>query len=185
MPTEREGSELPHAQAASSSIASSSNEPGKRAGLLELLAQPVRLSPLSRRAAFSGNSKGPLTSPSSASVTVSGEMDDLRRRQQAIRARDVARRRVRSATLAAAALATAATGVIASVTASSSTTPRKVGRQLLAAATTTKTVAAVPEPTATVPAEGFSAPSSAPSAPSSAPSSVSAGSTPAVVSGGS
>jgi hypothetical protein len=166
-----------------SPIASSGDEPGNpRPGRLDPRATGLIVPP-SRCANSQGTPRRPSPCPHQRPSEFRVKWTISRGKSR--RLRDVARRRVRNATLAAAALAAAATGVIASVTASSSTTTRKVVRQLLAATAITKTVTAVPEPTATVPAQGASAPSAAPSVPSSAPSSVSQSSTPVVVSGGS
>ena len=111
-------------------------------------------------------------------------MDDATRRRKAIESRNAASLRVRRLTLATAAVATAAAGVIAGVTATSGTAAKKAVRQLLGAGatTTSQTVPAVPEPTATV-ASGGAAPSAPASAPSAAPTAQS--SAPVAVSGGS
>lgn len=111
-------------------------------------------------------------------------MDDATRRRKAIETRNATSLRVRRLTFAAAAVATAGAGVIAGVTAASGTVAKKAVRQLLGAGatTTSQTVPAVPEPTATV-ASGGASPSAPASAPSAAPSAQS--SAPVAVSGGS
>ena len=112
-------------------------------------------------------------------------MDDPGLRRRAIDRRNAASRRVRSLTFATAAAATAAAGVIAAVTATSGTVAKKAARQLLGANATTssQTVPAVPEPTATV-ASGGASPSAPASAPSAAPIPAQS-SAPVAVSGGS
>jgi hypothetical protein len=96
-------------------------------------------------------------------------MNDATRRRKAIERRNATTLRVRRLTFATAAAATAAAGVIAGVTATSGTVAKKAVRQLLGAGatSTSQTVPAVPEPTATVASGGAS-----PSAPASAPSAV-------------